>query len=211
MKADILEQLVEDWLQAKGYFTRASLRFKPSERHPEFDRQKDSVYGDVDVIGIHPIKTGSARVFAVSYKSWQDGFEIRGMVEDLSNKPDRKLGGKATWKHFRELVVPKWTEGFLQAMHDATGTAEFTYVTAVTLASDPANRSLWEENPVFKKALGGNPILFVTLEEMLVEVHDQLGTSVASSQFSRTLQLIKAAGLAFDFPTKRIDRLRRST
>jgi hypothetical protein len=29
MKEDILEQLVDDWLQSRGYFTQHNLKFKP--------------------------------------------------------------------------------------------------------------------------------------------------------------------------------------
>ena len=36
MKEDILEQVVDDYLQARGFFTRHSIKFKPRKDHPAF-------------------------------------------------------------------------------------------------------------------------------------------------------------------------------
>ena len=195
MKEDILEQLVEDWLQSRGYFTRANLKFKPSRHHVDYKSNMDSVASDIDVLGFHPRRTGPDAVLVVGCKSWQDGFGIGDMAHALVNDQNRKVGNKEAWKHFRELVIPKWTEAFLTAIERDTGTKEFTYVTAVTVAYDEHNKPQWENNPTFKAALRNNPLQIVTLHEMLTEIFDKLGTSVESSQFSRTLQLIKAAGM----------------
>ncbi len=35
MKEDILEQLVDDYLQMRGYFTRHNVKFKPRTSHPD--------------------------------------------------------------------------------------------------------------------------------------------------------------------------------
>jgi hypothetical protein len=50
MKEDILEQLVDDYLQHKGYFTRHNIKFKPSKDSIDFDIQKDSVHSDIDIM-----------------------------------------------------------------------------------------------------------------------------------------------------------------
>jgi hypothetical protein len=42
--------------------------------------------------------------------------------------------------------------------------------------------------------MNGNPIQIWTLKTMLTELFPTLGTTVASSQLGRTLQLIKACG-----------------
>ena len=196
MKQDILEQLVEDWLQAKGYFTRANLKFAPSKDSLGYVEQLDRIPSDIDVIGIHPGKQGAERVYAVNCKSWQDGFDIAKTARKLCEMPEAMIGGKPHWKHFRELVVPRWTDAFLQALRDTTNNDDqFTYVTAVTFACDPHAKDAWELNSTFKAALCNNPIRFVTLREMLSEVFSGLGTTVESSQFSRSLQLFKAAGI----------------
>ena len=47
MKEDVLEQIVEDYLQFKGYFTAHNVRFRPASEHPMFD-----------VVAFHPTKQG---------------------------------------------------------------------------------------------------------------------------------------------------------
>ena len=74
MKEDILEQLVDDYLQAKGYFTRHNVKFKPSSIADGYDAKKDRVDSDIDVVGFNPLCEGPDRVWVVSCKSWQTGF-----------------------------------------------------------------------------------------------------------------------------------------
>src|SRR5689334_9857470 len=130
MKEDILEQLADDWLQSRGYFTRHNLKFKPRPDHAEFAMQQDCVPSDIDVIGIHPRREGDERVVVVGCKSWQDGFDARAMLGAI--KTGRKVAGREAWRGFRELVRPKWSEAFMSAIESATGTRRFQYFTAVT-------------------------------------------------------------------------------
>lgn len=44
MKEDILEQLVDEYLQHQGYFTRHNVKFKPDVDHLEYNSQQDSLY-----------------------------------------------------------------------------------------------------------------------------------------------------------------------
>ncbi|ODV43792.1 hypothetical protein AWV79_14215 [Cupriavidus sp. UYMMa02A] len=74
MKEDILEQMVDEYLQHDGYFTRHNLKFKPPKDHADYDMRADSVHSDIDVIGINPLRAGPERVVVVSCKSWQQGF-----------------------------------------------------------------------------------------------------------------------------------------
>src|SRR5262249_39188675 len=46
----------------------------------------------------------------------------------------------------------------------------------------------------FVDALKGNPLKLLSFNEMIEEVFDRLGTSVAPTQLSRTLQMMKASG-----------------
>jgi len=71
MKEDILEQLVDDYLQSQGYFTRHNLKFRPRHDHPSFVSNQDSNHSDIDVIGMHPRRDSADRVVVVSCKSWQ--------------------------------------------------------------------------------------------------------------------------------------------
>lgn len=190
MKEDILEQLVDDYFRHLGYFTRSNLKFRPRETHPAFVRKQDSNHSDIDVLALHPTAIGPARVMAVSCKSWQGGFDPRVRLADITQNKIRS--GREAWKSFRELVQPKWSEGFIDAVRAATGSDEFTYVTAVTAIK--GDRSLWEQNRDFRAALGGNPVRLLSLNEMLGDLFPALGTTMASSQLGRTLQLLKASG-----------------
>jgi hypothetical protein len=58
MKEDVLEQIVDDYLQFRGYFTVHNVSFRPDPAHPAYEAAKDRVPSDVDVIGL---PCGSAR------------------------------------------------------------------------------------------------------------------------------------------------------
>jgi len=190
MKEDILEQLVDDYLQSKGYFTRHNIKFRPDPRHRDFDSLQDSNHSDIDVIGIHPLKRGPARVCAVSCKSWQAGFNVQTKLTEI--RENKKRSGRESWRFFRELVQPKWSAAFIDAVERETGKREFTYITAVTRIKGDSRD--WEDHAPFKKALAGNPLKLLSLAEMLLEVSEGMGTTVVPSQLGRTIQLIRASG-----------------
>jgi hypothetical protein len=195
MKEDILEQLVEDYLQHKGYFTRHNLKFKPRKDHPEFDSKQDSNASDIDVLGINPHENGCNRVWVVNCKSWQGGLNLAKIIQDLEK--NRKLSGKAAWKTFRELTNLKWSEAFIAAVKEATGSDQFTYVTAVTKFK--GKPPVWEKHQPFGVAMCGNPIRVLSLQEMLIELTSKSSTTVANSDLGRMLQLLAASGCKLQF------------
>ena len=190
MKEDILEQLVDDYLKFNGFFTIHNVKFRPSRAHPDYIKAADCVASDVDVVGFHPMRTGDDRVWVVSCKSWQMGFDPKDRISAIENEKVRE--GRPAWQGFRELVKPKWANALIQEIERLTGTTRFTYVTAVTKLLTPA--STWEQNAAFKKNLGGNPIKILTLQEILNDLYSKTKTSVASSEIGRLLQVIKASG-----------------
>jgi len=189
VKEDILEQLVDDYLQSEGYFTRHNIKFKPRKEHPDFVSKQDSNHSDIDVIGINPKKNGADRVFAVSCKSWQSGFKIKSWLDCLAS--NKIVSGRHAWQAFRELMRPKWSEAFIDAVEAASGSRKFTYVLAVTAVI--GERKQWEKHQPFLAALQGNPIRIVDLSEMLEYIQNVSTTTVASSDIGRVLQLMKAA------------------
>lgn len=191
MKEDVLEQIVEDYLQFKGYFTAHNVRFRPSAEHPLFDRRQDSVYSDVDVVAVHPKKRGTDRVLVVSCKAWQVGFDATAKLAEL--RGEKKNPKRATEKHFRELWIPKWSEAFRSTVKDLTGAERFTYRVAVTrLKGDP---DPWSTDPTIRANLPGCPVGFLTLEDMWATMLAELTTTPAVSEIGRLAQLLKAAGL----------------
>lgn len=189
MKEDILEQLVDDYLQSKGYFTRHNVKFKPRADHADFNKLKDSNHSDIDVIGFNPNKKGCDRVMVVSCKSWQSGFRVNWWLDNLAM--NRSVSGREAWQTFRELMKPKWSEALFREVEAITGNREFTYVVAVTFVV--GDRKKWEKWPPFTEALKGNPILMLDLSQMLAHIDKMSTTTVASSDIGRVLQLMKAA------------------
>lgn len=191
MKEDVLEQIVDDYLKFKGYFTIHNVGFRPSVDHPDYIASHDSVRSDVDVVGYHPRKHGIDRVFVVSCKAWQAGFDATGKLAELrGEKPNPK---RETWRHFRELWRPKWSEAFRAAIAELTGEQNFTYRVAVTRLRGDADA--WEADPTISANLAGCSIGFLTLEQMWGTMLDELTTTPAASEIGRLAQLLKAAGL----------------
>lgn len=193
MKEDVLEQIVDDYLRLKGYFTIHNVRFKPEKSNPGFKPGLDDVPSDVDVVGFKPVARGSDRVWVVSCKAWQSGFPAERILRQLEGKaPNPK--GKPMWKHFRKLWDPKWAGAFRDVVKQLTGADKFTYVLAVTrLKGDP---SPWSSHATIRENLGGNPLEFRTLEQMWKEYLEVVGTTPQPSDIGRLAQLLKAAGLA---------------
>lgn len=190
-KEDILEQLVEEFLIHRGYFVRHNVKFLPRKDHTDFVSNQDSNHSDIDVLGFNPRMAGADRVWAVSCKSWQSGLNPKRKIEQING--NKFANGRDAWRGFRELVKPKWSEAFIASIKAATGESEFTYVTAVTHLDGDAQ--VWEAHPEFVAAMRGNPIRVITLSAMVKEVSGVLGETVAGTEFGRTLQLFKAAGI----------------
>jgi hypothetical protein len=191
MKEDVLEQIVEDYLQVQGYFTRHNVRFKPRTDHPDFVSRDDSVSSDVDIVGYHPQLEGNARVMVVSCKAWQAGFDATAKLAELNEtKANPK---RETWRHFRELWKPKWAEAFRAAVAELTGATTFSYRIAVTNLR--GNEAAWGSDATIASNLPGCDVGFLTLESMWAAVLADITTTPASSEIGRLAQLLKAAGL----------------
>jgi hypothetical protein len=191
MKEDVLEQIVDDYLKFRGYFTIHNVSFRPRKEHPEYVAAQDSVPSDVDVVGYHPRKLGTERVVVVSCKAWQAGFDASAKLLEL--RGEKANPKRATWRHFRELWIPKWSEAFRTTIEELTGERDFSYRIAVTrLRGDAA---AWSRNETISMNLAGCSIGFLTLEEMWASMLSELTTTPASSEIGRLAQLLKAAGL----------------
>lgn len=201
MKEDILEQVVDDYLQHCGYFTIHNVRFKPDKNHPDYNRNQDSVASDVDVVGFNPLKKGPARVWVVSCKSWQPGFDATAQLNAINAPP--KLGKKERWRRFRELFNSKWATAFRAKIEAITGQSQFRYSIAVT--SVRGNVDDWVNDRRLRANLDGNPFSFLTLEEMWNGVLEGVTTTPAASEIGRLAQLLKAAKLTNGRPA--VDRV----
>jgi hypothetical protein len=196
MKEDVLEQIVDDYLQFKGYFTTHNIRFKPDQGHQEYAPDLDRVPSDVDVVALHPTAEGVERVVVVSCKSYQSGFNPRKKLTELREEGGPKK--RPTWHHFRELWVPKWSEAFLSEIKRLTGADAFTYRIAVTrFQGDGSDRWAreWGKDETIRRNLPGCDVGFLTLQEMWGTLLKELKRTPAASEIGRLAQLLKAAGL----------------
>jgi hypothetical protein len=191
MKEDVLEQVVDDYLQFGGYLTTHNVRFKPRPDHPEYIRSLDAVASDIDVLGFHPKREGIDRVVVVTCKAWQTGFDATAKLAEL--RGEKKNPKRATWHHFRELWVPKWAEAFRAEVFERTGAAVFDYRIAVTALR--GDSSAWTNDDTITANLPGCTVGFLTLEEMWSRLLAELTTTPAPSDIGRIAQLLKAAGL----------------
>lgn len=183
MKEDVLEQIVDDYLQFDGYFTIHNLRFRPHKSHAEYRAADDSVASDVDVVGYNPRKRGRARVVVVSCKAWQSGFDATAHLAELRGEKQSPRN-KKPWRHFRELWIPKWSEAFREAILDRTGQRDFTYRIAVTRLKGDADAS--DRDPTIKTNLSGCSIGFLPLAQMWPRMLAELTTTPPREMANRS-------------------------
>ena len=100
---------------------------------------------------------------------------------------------RETWRHFRELWVPRWSEAFRAQIENLTGESTFSYRIAITHLRGDADA--WSSDPTITANLPGCSVGFLTLEEMWATMLDELTTTPAASEIRRLAQLLKAAGL----------------
>ncbi|HEY2468950.1 MAG TPA: hypothetical protein VGI45_14080, partial [Terracidiphilus sp.] len=122
---------------------RHNVKFLPRKDHADLSSKLDSNHSDIDVLAFNPLRHGADRIWAVSCKSWQSGFDPEVKITEISQ--NKIVSGREAWKGFRELVSPKWSEAFIAAIQKATGEDNFTYVTAVTKLVGDAQ--VWERHP----------------------------------------------------------------
>ncbi len=195
MKEDVLEQLVDDYLQSLGVFTTQNVHFKPAVVHPEFVATKDRVTSDIDVVGFSPKRYGADRVWVVSCKAWQAGLNPASRLREL--REDKKRGGRQVWQTHRELWSPKWGQALLDRVEYLTGQRAFRYFTAVTrLTGDVSRWGEWNEEPQIRHCLEGNPVGFLRLEDMWQRTVQTSTTTLAGSVMGRLAQMLIAADVA---------------
>ncbi len=190
-KEDILEQLVEEYLTHRGYFVRHNIKYLPRNDHSDFVSNQDSNHSDIDILAIHPLLGGPEKVLAVSCKSWQSGFNINTELNAI--KENKKIRGRDAWRGFRELIVPKWSEAFIDVVKSTTGSSTFTHVLAVTKVNGDEKK--WLEYEPFLTAMQGNPLQILTFPAMIAEISKEINTTLASTEVGRMLQVIKASGV----------------
>ena len=197
MTEDVLEQVVDDWLRRRGYFTRTNVRFGPGKTDVGYTSRDHNQTSDLDVLAVTPTlaRNNPAAVYAVSCKAMQNGFSPNGWLAAV----DKGLGYKGrkkgeAWKHLRELWDPVWARSLRTVVHDLTGAKRFTYVLAVTRLGRGGSDdlSVWTRHDRVSANLAGNPCQLWTFAGMWADLSINVTEQIEPSHIGRLAQLLKA-------------------
>ena len=188
MKKDILEQIVEDYLRYKGYFTIANVKYRPNASDPGYRKKSDCVYSDIDIIGINPKDRSPNGIMAVSCKSWQRGFRPEWEIENIYE--NKRVFGRESKLRYRELAIEKWALAYRRKIKELTGRTTFTYAIAVTAVNGNIYSCIG--NYDFKKILTPH-LKIIALKDIFHEINSEISTTPASSAVGRLIQVLKSA------------------
>jgi hypothetical protein len=200
MKEDILEQIGNDWiLRQEGQFTKTNIKYRPSINHPSYVKSTDSIHSDIDILAINTKEIDTVTV--INCKAWMDGFDFKIFNDHLTdkNKHNDLFGGKEYWKHFRDIIDPKWNAAFIDAIKKENPSfINLRYIILCVYASNKASIADWVKNPIINNNFASTGINLLSIEAIeLKELVSQInvkGTDYAeNSEISRMLQLFIAA------------------
>ncbi len=215
MKEDVLEQIMEDCLLKEGFFTMHNVRYRP-DKEDGYEKQKDSVHSDIDILAYHP-KTNEVK--AVSCKSWQHGINLNNLLKNHKERInplvlESKLKElytpkiKDIWRGYRELMIPKWAQAFARTIKELTDKTKFTYCLAITRISYLKNTDAIDnftnhfiESYLKMEGMDDYTINVEvkTFDEIFKGYWDdsQKEQTLESTEIGRLIQLMKASGLNF--------------
>ena len=195
MTEDVLEQVVDDYLRYEGYFTRSNVKFGPVAGDDGFSSREHNQHSDIDVLAVHPQKTGPASVLAVSCKAMQEGYSPIGWLNAASaGKTYRGRRAERARMHHREIWDPVWNRAHRKAVKNLTGADTYTYVLAVTKLEKPewGDIERWRDNEVIGPNLDGLDLRVLTFEEMWSRLRSTVRTRVEPSHIGRLAQMLNA-------------------
>lgn len=89
------------------------------------------------------------------------------------------------------ITITAAEHALIAEIEQLTGSAQFTYVTAVARLRGDA--TAWEQYQLFRDNLRGNPIKILTLEEMLNGLYKRTNTAVAGLEAGSPMELVHAS------------------
>lgn len=195
MVEDVLEQVVDDWLRRRDYFTRTNVRYGPAKDHPNYSSRHHNQQSDLDVLAVKPTDRTARGVYAISCKAMQEGFSPNRWLSAVERQGKYK-GRDDAWKHLRELFDPDWAGALGQRVRQLTGRTRFTYVLAVTCLDKGGSKdtTVWREHPIISRNLHG-PTEVWTFGEMFADLVEDVKQTIEPSHVGRLAQLLRASGL----------------
>lgn len=196
MTEDVLEQVVDDWLRRRGYFTRTNVKFRPEPGEEGYTSTAHNQPSDIDVLAVNPTVRGPRRVLAVSCKAMQSGFSPNrwlAAVEHGRGYQGRSAGD--AWKHLRELWDPTWAAAHHRVVKELTGAPTFTWVLAITRLDRGGvpDLEVWRSHDRVSRCLDGVDVDLLTFREMWDELKREVTERIEPSHIGRLAQLLNAA------------------
>jgi hypothetical protein len=202
MTEDILEQLVDNYFKRmEGTFSKHNVKYRPNiSGMTKTDKKKYSVHSDIDVLCVDRLNN---EAFAISCKSWQEGFDCKFYLENLRDEKKKKLkkAGRELWKILREITEPIWAEAFREKIKRECNSSKYTFIIAVTKLKNEKYKDDFEKCPEFINVLSDNgkfniEIKFLTLQQIITAISDEEhNTVLESSEIARLIQLLRAANM----------------
>jgi len=200
MKEDVLEIIGADWLSQKpSVYVKTNLKYRPLKISSDFDILQDNIPSDIDILSLN--LDNLEIVTILNCKSWMDGFDCKKFDEMLkdSNNHDKKFGGKEYWKHFRELISPKWNKGFIQRIKEENKNFKsIKYIILSLYSKNKESISDWMKNPIILQNFKNENINLLSieileLEDLIKNINIKSSEYVENSDFIRMIQIMKAS------------------
>lgn len=206
MTEDVLEQVVDDLLRRRGYFTRTNVRFGPAPGDDGYASRDHNQQSDLDVLAVKPtLPHGDpCGVYAISCKAMQEGFSPNGWLSAAeTGRGYRGRSSGSAWKHLRELWDPVWAAALRARMLELTGATSFTYVLAVTRLGNggSGDTSVWTDHERVGPNLAGNPSEVWKFADLWADLTETVTAQVEPSHVGRIAQLLRAASIPEPAPS----------
>ena len=192
MKEDVLEQIIDETTRKSLAISPSTMSSSSPTRSTANTSRGMTLLHRTSTLSRLPLEARTDRVRAVSCKSWQSGFRadwhLAGLEKRRPSHPRR-----ASWKHFRELWIPKWSEAFRERIFALTGAHAFHYSIACTRVVGDGDA--WTAHKTIKENLGpGSKIRACAVG---LQFH-QIKLTPAPSEIGRLAQLLKSARVVTD-------------
>ena len=200
MKEDVLETIGADWLSQKpSVFVKTNLKYRPPKDSFDFDIQKDNIHSYIDILSLD--LNNLEIVTILNCKSWMDGFDCKKFNDMLvdSNNHNKQFGGKEYWKHFRELISPKWNKGFVQRIKEENQSFKsLKYIILSLYAKNKESIINWKTNKLILNNFESQNINLLSIEiielkDLIKDIDTNSSQYAENSDFTRMIQIMKAS------------------
>ena len=117
----------------------------------------------------------------------------------LKENQNKKFGGKEYWKHFRDLIDPKWHNAFIERIKlENPKFKKLKYIILNVYSKNKDWVTKWENNETIKNNFQTTGIELVSIEsneiiDLIKQIETRGSDFAENSDFIRVLQLLRVA------------------